>query len=330
MLSRNENPWVIVGAMSAGFLFMLLLLMSLFGGLILAFAVIVSLPIFAVFLAMQFRSERQNAEVMNAGTAKAVERLHTPRSDWLPRSILSGFIASTAMLATFFIAYGVALAFSSGGMEQQSGTASQNAMTLWLYNLTHNAITDIGQASLYFAMGAHLATSLIMAALYAYLFEPRVGGADWTKGVYFSVLPWFLSVTIFFPLVGGGVFGVELGAGPLPYLGNLVLHLVFGATLGLMYGPLGDTLPGIEETQSAENQTAMRHAEKAAAIGIVGGMFLGLALAIGEHLALQPDSAIGQPASLAAILGLTLIGGALGSLVGTLVGLPGQGQTTNK
>lgn len=324
MLSKSEHPLVIVGAMGAAIFVALFLLGSILGGLTLALGVLVVLPIVFFAIAMQESREQQKSPFIT------VNNQVRPRPDWLPRSILSGFIASTAMLVTFFIAYGVAFVFSSDGYDQMGGTASQVTMAVWLYNLTHNAITDMGQTSLYFSLGTHFAVSLVLAVTYAYFFEPRMGGADWMRGVYFSVIPWFLSVTIFFPLIGGGVFGVELGAGPLPFLGNLVLHLAFGATLGLMYGPLGDTLPGIEETQSVENQTAMRHAEKVAAMGIVGGMFLGLALGIGEHLAFQPHATIGQPTSLATILGLTLMGGALGALVGTLVGLPGQGQATNK
>ena len=34
---------------------------------------------------------------------------------------------------------------------------------------------------------------------------------------------------------GGGLLGMNIGAGPLPILGNLILHLVYGAVLGSAY-----------------------------------------------------------------------------------------------
>ena len=40
---------------------------------------------------------------------------------------------------------------------------------------------------------------------------------------------------IFLPLAGGGLLGLGLGAGPLPILGNLLVHLVYGVTLGFLY-----------------------------------------------------------------------------------------------
>ena len=51
----------------------------------------------------------------------------------------------------------------------------------------------------------------------------------------FSLVPWLLSLLVFFPAVGGGLFGADLDAGPLPAIGNLVLHLIYGAILGTVY-----------------------------------------------------------------------------------------------
>ena len=52
----------------------------------------------------------------------------------------------------------------------------------------------------------------------------------------FALLPWLVSLVIFMPLLGGGILGLSLGAGPLPIVGNLVLHALYGAVLGVVWG----------------------------------------------------------------------------------------------
>ena len=332
MLSRTENPWMLIGSLCVGiFLMFALMLLPQF---IMALLIVGATVIIGIWM-ISARAKEEADQAMHSRAGREATLMtqdelgfmtetaivsHSPRVDWLPRAILSGFIAATAMLAMFFVAYGVAVLFSAGVAEAQ-GTASQSTMTRWLYNLTHNSITDMGQTSLYFVMGAHLAVSLIMAGIYAYFFEPHVSGPGWAKGVYFSVIPLILSIVVFFPLVGGGFLGSALGAGPLPYAGNALLHLVFGATLGLMYGPVGDTLPWMEETHSTENRMAMQHAEKAAAIGIMCGMLLGLLAGIGDQVAIR-GATVTDATALLTILGLVLTGGAFGALAGTMFGLP--------
>ena len=51
--------------------------------------------------------------------------------------------------------------------------------------------------------------------LYALLFEPRLAGPGWFRGLMFAVAPSLLSVTVFLPLVGGGLSGAAFDAGPL-------------------------------------------------------------------------------------------------------------------
>ena len=64
----------------------------------------------------------------------------------------------------------------------------------------------------------------------------------------FSIIPWFLSLVVFFPIVGAGFFGADLDAGPLPAIGNLILHLIYGAVLGSMYTVPDRSLADSERT----------------------------------------------------------------------------------
>jgi hypothetical protein len=132
--------------------------------------------------------------------------------------------------------------------------------------------------------------------------------------VLFALVPWLLSVVVFLPLVGGGLFGLALGAGPLPALGNLVVHLVYGATLGAVYA-IPETA-GLDDT--AEDRAFAVSADRGAALGIVVGTLAGagiggLIIAAGGGTPLLPPGGL--------ILGGALIGGAWGGVVGSLASL---------
>ncbi|AJY27142.1 putative membrane protein (plasmid) [Burkholderia thailandensis 34] len=59
-------------------------------------------------------------------------------------------------------------------------------------------------------------------------------GAFWLKGMLFAVAPWLIMMVIMMPMAGAGLFGLGLGmAAPVM---TLMLHLVFGAVLGAVYG----------------------------------------------------------------------------------------------
>lgn len=58
----------------------------------------------------------------------------------------------------------------------------------------------------------------------------------WQKGIIFAVFAWLAMMLIFMPMVGGGLFGLQLGLS-VP-IGMLILHLVFGFVLGAAYSYL--------------------------------------------------------------------------------------------
>ncbi len=118
------------------------------------------------------------------------------------------------------------------------------------------------------------------------------------------------------------------GAGPLPAVGNLILHLMYGAALGLVYGPLGDVL--MEEPADAGQRdlevVSMHRAEGSAARGILIGVavgggigLLGLLVGTGWHVSLILGLSPGW-----FMLSAATVGAALGALVGAIMGLPTQ------
>jgi uncharacterized membrane protein YagU involved in acid resistance len=59
-------------------------------------------------------------------------------------------------------------------------------------------------------------------------------GAFWLRGMLFSIAPWLVMMIVMMPMAGAGLFGMNLGM-PAPVM-TLMLHLIFGAVLGAVYG----------------------------------------------------------------------------------------------
>ncbi len=254
-------------------------------------------------------------------------RPQRPAAGWLSRAILSGFIATAAMSILFFAAYGLARIVGAVQLADRRGAASFRE---WIDALTNNQVLDIAASSLYAAGALHLALGIVWAALYAYYFEPHLLGPGWLRGTTFSLIPWALSLVVFLPLVGGGFLGGAIGAGPLPAIGNLILHLGYGVTLGAMYGPLGDI--AADEFPSAgpvDTPEVVAHYEGAAARGLALGAatgavlgFLVLATAYVQPNALPP----GIP-GIAFVAVPTIVGATFGGVLGSIVGLaPGRAR----
>ncbi len=237
--------------------------------------------------------------------------------DRLTRAIVAGFVATATMTVVLLLAYVIATAL---------GRPEPAPLFLrWLWALTHNPLVDLASGALFTVVSLHLAFGLIWALVYAVLFEPVLPGPALGRGLLFALLPWLLSVVVLFPFLGAGLFGLALGAGPLPALGNLVIHLVYGATLGVLYD-LADIV-GLETTPLPPDlqARAMAGAERGAAVGVVVGLLAGglFGFVLGQIL---PLPGLPLPAvTVAPVIGMTLafavLGAALGVLLGSLAGM---------
>jgi hypothetical protein len=222
------------------------------------------------------------------------------------------------MAMLFFVAYG--LAFLLTGVELNARNGADTFST-WAKALTNNRVLDMAATSMYAAATLHIVIGIAFALLYGAFFEHRLPGNGPVKGMWFSLIPWALSVFAFLPLVGGGLFGANLGAGPLPALGNLLLHLVYGATLGTVYGPVGD-IPADDFSRSApvDDPMLVEHYEQTAARGIMVGALVGGVAGIAGAISHNGDLVMGvQPL---VFVPLTVaIGLIIGALWGSIVGL---------
>jgi uncharacterized membrane protein YagU involved in acid resistance len=78
--------------------------------------------------------------------------------------------------------------------------------------------------------------TILWGGLFALLAPKLPGGSLWLKGVFFGVCAWVLMMVAVMPMAGAGLFGMNFGmAAPIM---TLVLHLIYGAVLGGVYGML--------------------------------------------------------------------------------------------
>jgi hypothetical protein len=217
--------------------------------------------------------------------------------------IVAGFAATLVMALAIFPAYMLAAV---------AANEHGNQLTQWFWGLAHNKLTDnvfdipIGAISL------NLAAGLAWAVLYTLFIEPRLSGPGWRRGLLFALVPWLLSLVVFFPLAGAGFFGASLHAGPLPALGNLVLHLLYGATLGAVY-----CLPEVNPAEERDGHAQLRHWEnEGIAFGLLGGLVAGVAIGAALSVVVS-DAQISLTYLLLVCGGLgCAIGGAIGPFVG--------------
>lgn len=263
-------------------------------------------------------------------------------ADALARAVLAGFTASLTMLLTFLVAYNLARLLSAApiptwpGLERtsiihpaawvtggQPGVAAGQTgflaalletMRPWLVNLTHNRLIDAGLNDVYLAAGIYVLGGVLWAMLYTVV-EPRLRGAPWLRGVTFAMIPALVSLVVVLPLLGAGPFGLALGAGPLPTIGNILLHAVYGAILGVVYGPMGD-LDASTLERPAASQSRAGSFERLAAVLLVGGLL------VGGLAGLAASTAGGSTVILAgeAVGGVVISGALLGAAIGLFIG----------
>ncbi len=245
-----------------------------------------------------------------------------PRDDWFARATVSGFVAAFVMLSAFASAYGIALLLDAVLSSDRYGVP---ALYGWMHSLTHNSLLDLGQTNLYVAVAAYFAGGLLWALVYGRFVEHRLSGSAWSRGLRFGNGPALVSLLVAMPLLGGDILGLGLGAGPLPALGTLLLHALYGTTLGLIYGPFGDVSADTLQPDTIENRRLLAGAERAAAAAVLVGGPLGIATGVGVVLVTTPSPAGSgsgvPPAAFVVLIGL--VGIAVGALLGSLVGLPG-------
>jgi hypothetical protein len=236
---------------------------------------------------------------------------------WLPMGAVSGFVATGVMTAAVLIGYGISALFASDA-------AGAHQLQVWFASLIDNTLTEIATVNLALAIGLHLVAGIGWAVVYAGFIEPRVSGTGMQRGIKFGLIPWLLSVAVFFPIAGVGFFGANIGAGPLPVLGNLILHLVYGAALGKIYASHAVWQEPVTEV-SQYNLRVLDRAHRSMAIALIPGALLGLAVGVIVSTAFVTNGDL----FMAGVLG-AVVGSAFGVWIGSLAGLSPEVVDSNE
>jgi hypothetical protein len=81
----------------------------------------------------------------------------------------------------------------------------------------------------HFAIGA-----ILWGGLFVWLDPHLPGNSHWLKGIFFGIGAWILMMVLLMPMAGAGFFGINFGV-MAPFM-TFVLHTIFGAVLGGVYG----------------------------------------------------------------------------------------------
>jgi uncharacterized protein DUF6789 len=133
------------------------------------------------------------------------------------RGIVAGLIA-TAVLSVIMIMKGM-----MGLMPQLNVIAMLGSMMG-----TSSAIAW----AIHFMIGA-----VAWGAGFAILFNLLPGKSSTGKGISLGLAAWLMMMFLVMPMAGAGMFGMNMGM--MAPVMTLVLHVIFGAVLGGVFGKLG-------------------------------------------------------------------------------------------
>jgi hypothetical protein len=257
-------------------------------------------------------------------TEATLERRTHVREHWFSDAIIAGFVAIGTSTAVLMIAYVVA----NGAADSQGDVLRQ-----WLWQLTHNEVVDFSSGRPAYALAIHVVLGVVWALVYGRFVESNralewwIGrGPGWERGMRFAILPWLFSLLVLLPAAMVNMLGWALSAGPLVPLGNLVLHLIYGFTLGQLYDVSADEAATAADLTAEEplQSAAVAHSEDFGAAGIIVGAIVGALVGVGLAVVLPPvlpNVDFGGWQAALAVGGL-LAGGAVGGIVGSFAGLP--------
>lgn len=138
------------------------------------------------------------------------------------KGMLAGFIATVALSAMMVL---------KGVMGVMPDLNAIKMLTGMAHGFMGTPVVPIVGWVLHFVIG-----SIVWGILFAVLIKHIPGNSPTVKGLVFGTAAWLLMMVMIMPTAGAGLFGLHLGMGAP--VATLMLHWVFGAVLGAMYGGL--------------------------------------------------------------------------------------------
>jgi len=137
----------------------------------------------------------------------------------IPKGMLAGLVA-TIVLSLLMV------------LKEMMGLLPQLDLPKMLAGMMGSPDTPIIGWIMHFAIGI-VGYGVAIAALGSKLpGTSRVG-----HGIMLGVIGWLIMMVVLMPMAGAGLFGMNMGA--MAPMMTLMLHLIFGAVLGWVYGRSG-------------------------------------------------------------------------------------------
>ena len=150
------------------------------------------------------------------------------------KGILAGFVATIALSALMIIKTAMSMMPHLNAIKMLSTMAHGFIGT--------PAVPLVGWV-LHFMIG-----SLAWGILFALLYDHIPLRSSTGKGLAFATAAWLLMMVMVMPMAGAGIFGLHLGVGAP--VATLILHWVFGAVMGAVYGKLAASHPAATYTHA--------------------------------------------------------------------------------
>ena len=113
-------------------------------------------------------------------------------------------------------------------------TLMKNAMGVMPQLDVIQMLSTMMGVSIVMAWVVHFGIGAMWGVLFALAYNVIPGGSSLVKGMLFGAGAWLLMMVMVMPMAGAGFFGMKMGL--MAPMMTLVLHLVFGAVMGFVYG----------------------------------------------------------------------------------------------
>jgi len=140
------------------------------------------------------------------------------------KTLLAGFVATLAMTILMFIA-------PMMGMPKMDIAAMLGGML-------GGGMPEAFSGSWLMGMLIHLVNGIVIFPLiFGFLLYGRLPGAPLAKGMIWGLVLWLLAQVMVMPMMGAGFFAGNTPQPLLTVFGSFMGHVIYGAVLGLIYGP---------------------------------------------------------------------------------------------
>lgn len=136
---------------------------------------------------------------------------------YILRGLVAGFVATLVLSMLMFV-------------KQMMGVMPE-------LNPIAMIVSMLGVTSVFVGWLMHFMIGTVMWGILFSLLRSRIPSGDTLSGIWFGVGAWLLMMVVVMPMAGAGLFGLNIGV--MAPVMTLMLHIIFGAALGAVYGKLG-------------------------------------------------------------------------------------------